>query len=486
MTSRTKFVATLVAGAILGCASVRAAVRALVVGINDYGGRGDLTSCVTDAKDVAAFLERTYGVPRTNIRILLDGDASKEGIKAAFNEHLIRGTAATDQIVFYFSGHGSITPNMDSVTPRRVDKALVPAKLPPQPNSWNDLISQATLDGWLASSPAKRQVVILDCCHSGTRTRGLSVANPVKGLDLGFSSAEMALTDETAAEAFPKAASGKTLLWLGACQSKQVSYCGRPNSLFTGKLLKALATNPGAAIGSVFPDVTTEVATASEGLPNGKQEPQIEGATSQPLLPASVAAVTQASPAPVAELPAPARPTPAPQPATGTTIAPASNPFTITAALDKTVYVTNDLAAFTISSSEDAFVRVFIISADAKQTQIFPNKWQTDNRITKGRPIRLPAEGETRWRLRITPPLGSEIMLVQARRTQFPDLAKGVEYTGLFMNLGEESPAQSRARGMAAEEIPEPATSPSFPAEASAPNGRAEVFVTYRVVTARE
>jgi hypothetical protein len=151
------------------------------------------------------------------------------------------------------------------------------------------------------------------------------------------------------------------------------------------------------------------------------------------------------------------------------------------------VYLTNELPVVTVRTSEDAYLRVFIIDASARMTQIFPNKWQTDNRVSRGAALRLPAEGETRWRLRTTLPFGNEIVLVQARREQFPDLAKGVEYSDLFMDLGQESPAQSRARGMLAEETPTPVPSGSVatPTPGPIPNGRAEALVTYQVVPSR-
>lgn len=163
----------------------------------------------------------------------------------------------------------------------------------------------------------------------------------------------------------------------------------------------------------------------------------------------------------------------------------ASNPFRITAKLDRSVYVTNELSVLTVQSSEDAFVRVFVISADASLTQVFPNRWQTDNRLRKGATVRIPAEGETRWRLRITEPFGTEIVMVQARREQFSDLAKGVEYTGTFLDLGHESPAQTRARGMKAEEIVSAPPTQGASDPAPTPCGRAETMVSNQVVQRR-
>jgi uncharacterized caspase-like protein len=492
---------------------VSAAVHALVVGVNDYGSPDtNLSSCVADAKAFAQFLQKGFGVPASNIRVLLDREAGSDAIEAAFRETLIRGVAPDDQVVFYFSGHGALTPNLTTVTARRVDKALVPARLPKPPLAWEQLLPQSRIDGWLAESPARRQVVVLDCCHSGALTRSLG-GNPdfrPKVLDLGFAASEAALIPGVGEPAFSKQAGGKTLLWLGACESKQVSYTGRPYSLFTGKLLKALQGSPGTPVRDVFASVAAQVVEASKGLPQGAQNPQSEGATEQPLL---LGALPASGSAPAAAVPPAsaantnrntsifdslslANRTNAPGVATVTLdslriapnrIPPAPNPFQVKARLDRSVYVTNELPVLTIESSEDAFVRVFIVAADATQTQIFPNRWQPDNRVRKGEPFRIPGAAENRWRLRITEPFGTEIVMVQARREQFVDLAKGVEYTGLFQDLGSESPAQSRARGMKAEEIA-PVTPPqSSPTAvpAVAPSGRAEAVVSYQVVASR-
>jgi hypothetical protein len=490
-----------------------AAVRALVVGINDYGSEeSNLSSCVEDARAMARLLEKTYGVPKENIRVLLDRQATSEGIEAAFRETLVKGVSADDEVLFYFSGHGALMPNLTTVTARRVDKAMVPAGLPKPPLAWEKLIPQVRLDGWLAESPARRQVVVLDCCHSGalTRSMGSDPAFRPKVLDLGFSAAEAALPSGEDAEPLPlaKASGGKTVLWMGACESRQVSYCGRPNSLFTGRLLKALQASPKSPVRDLYPDVAKGVVSASSGLPQGPQNPQTEGATEQPLLLAAL-------PVPTSPSPSPATSTSTSTPSTNrntsiydsltlanrtnsaggasatldslriapTRILPASNPFLVKARLDRSVYVTNELPVLTVESSEDAYVRVFIVAADATQTQIFPNRWQPDNRVRKGEVFRIPGAAENRWRLRITEPFGTEIVLVQARREQFADLAKGAEYTGLFMDLGSESPAQSRARGMKAEEIAgsgAPVTTPS-----TAPTGRAEAMVSYQVVASR-
>lgn len=94
----------------------------------------------------------------------------------------------------------------------------------------------------------------------------------------------MALLPNAGEQAFSKEVAGKTLLWLGACESKQFSYCRRPYCLFTGKLLKALEGSPRTPIRDVFASVAAQVLEASKALPQRAQNPQSESATDQPLL----------------------------------------------------------------------------------------------------------------------------------------------------------------------------------------------------------
>jgi hypothetical protein len=73
--------------------------------------------------------------------------------------------------------------------------------------------------------------------------------------------------------------------------------------------------------------------------------------------------------------------------------------------------------------------------------------------VKKGEILRLPPSTNSAFALRITEPLGTEIVWVQARRNQFPDLAKGLDYGDGYVDLSSESPAQSRSRGMRVEGV---------------------------------
>src|SRR5262249_6348424 len=56
---------------------------ALVVGVNDYREVRKLHGCTNDAKNIRELLVTRYGFPPGNVKVLTDGDATREGILKA-------------------------------------------------------------------------------------------------------------------------------------------------------------------------------------------------------------------------------------------------------------------------------------------------------------------------------------------------------------------------------------------------------------------
>ena len=96
---------------------------ALSIGINDYPDlldeegnllrdengeviSDDLFGCVNDAKAYQKLLMEKYGVPKENIRMLLDKDANKENFLEAI-KWLLETAQPGDAVFFSFSGHGT-------------------------------------------------------------------------------------------------------------------------------------------------------------------------------------------------------------------------------------------------------------------------------------------------------------------------------------------------------------------------------------------
>ncbi len=77
--------------------------KALLVGINAYPG-APLRGCINDVNQMRELLTTCYGFAEADLKFLLDGDATLEGIKAGL-EWLAQGGADPDAVrVFHYLG----------------------------------------------------------------------------------------------------------------------------------------------------------------------------------------------------------------------------------------------------------------------------------------------------------------------------------------------------------------------------------------------
>ena len=190
---------------------------AVVVGINDYQDEQitDLKYAVADAE---AFAERlgdqgTFG----SIKLLTTTQSDEDKRPTKFNvlralETVAGNAGPDDMLLLYFSGHG-------------VRDYLLPqdGRLSSPENSG---IAMAEINRILEGSQASRQVLILDCCHSG-------------GLRVGGVRDEAVMLEEQE-KAFLKDVDGR--ITLSSCGRSQVAHelPDKGHGVFTYYLLRAL------------------------------------------------------------------------------------------------------------------------------------------------------------------------------------------------------------------------------------------------------
>lgn len=145
--------------------------KALIVGINEYADpSNNLSGCVNDAVDVYDTL-LICGFPRTRRKLLLNEKATTENIKKELNK-LVAGAEPGDVLVFYYSGHGSQVPDMDSEETDQLDEIICPHDIDFYEGKY---IDDDYLKEVFSKLPAGvRCDVIFDSCFSGTATRLLS------------------------------------------------------------------------------------------------------------------------------------------------------------------------------------------------------------------------------------------------------------------------------------------------------------------------
>lgn len=150
---------------------------AFVVGISDYihleaGEGGDLVGAEFDARRVRDVLVMARGFPEENVRMLLNHDATKAAIEEGVTEWLVQNARPGDNVVIWYSGHGSQKWDEDGDEDDGLDETLAPADVLPQ-DTRND-ISDDELNDWLGMLPTDNVVVVLDNCSSGTGTRDVT------------------------------------------------------------------------------------------------------------------------------------------------------------------------------------------------------------------------------------------------------------------------------------------------------------------------
>lgn len=134
---------------------------ALVVGINDYQLCGKLGYARNDAQAVADVLVSDFQFPKENVKLLLDGEATKQAILDALLAHSEPGVvSADDRLLVFFAGHG------ETVSGNRGEVGyLVPVD--------GDCDKLATLIRWDELTrnadmiPAKHVLFIMDACYGG-------------------------------------------------------------------------------------------------------------------------------------------------------------------------------------------------------------------------------------------------------------------------------------------------------------------------------
>jgi hypothetical protein len=164
---------------------------AILVGISDYPGtRNDLQYCDDDAQDIYNALTTLYGYNSSNIRLLLNMNASFSAIQGAIND--IKGKAAAgDEVVFFFSGHGTNGRANDGDN-EKIDEAIVSH----DGNLFGSLlyIWDGQLRDWFAGFQTTRIIFIFDSCLAGGMT---DLQGPGRVINMACSESGVSYEDES-------------------------------------------------------------------------------------------------------------------------------------------------------------------------------------------------------------------------------------------------------------------------------------------------
>lgn len=130
--------------------------KALIVGINYYGGDNDLSGCVNDAYNVKNVLERNAdGTLNFDINLMTATDEETIITKNILKDNIENLFSGDPEIaLFYYSGHGYIESTGGYLVTSECQRG-------------DDGLDLNNLMNIVNDSKAKNKIIILDSCHSG-------------------------------------------------------------------------------------------------------------------------------------------------------------------------------------------------------------------------------------------------------------------------------------------------------------------------------
>lgn len=144
--------------------------KALLIGINYFGQRGQLRGCINDVKNMSTYLNGHFGYKREDMVILTDdqqnpmSQPTKANILRAMH-WLVKDARPNDSLFFHYSGHGGQTKDLDGDEDDGYDEVIYPVDFRQQGHIVDDEMHRIMVQ---PLQPGVRLTAIFDSCHSGS------------------------------------------------------------------------------------------------------------------------------------------------------------------------------------------------------------------------------------------------------------------------------------------------------------------------------
>ncbi|OAP65482.1 metacaspase-1A [Fonsecaea erecta] len=158
--------------------------KALLIGINYFGQRGQLRGCINDVKNMSTYLNQNFGYAREDMVILTDdqqnpmSQPTKANILRAMH-WLVKDARPNDSLFFHYSGHGGQTPDLDGDEEDGYDEVIYPVDFRTQGHIVDDEMHRIMVK---PLQPGVRLTAIFDSCHSGSALDLPGMASSAMGL----------------------------------------------------------------------------------------------------------------------------------------------------------------------------------------------------------------------------------------------------------------------------------------------------------------
>ncbi|EAA30484.2 metacaspase-1B [Neurospora crassa OR74A] len=144
--------------------------KALLIGINYFGQRGQLRGCINDVRNMSSYLVEHFRYKREDMVILTDdqqnpmSQPTKQNILRAMH-WLVKDARPNDSLFFHYSGHGGQTKDLDGDEEDGYDEVIYPVDFRQVGHITDDEMHRIMVRPLQAGV---RLTAIFDSCHSGT------------------------------------------------------------------------------------------------------------------------------------------------------------------------------------------------------------------------------------------------------------------------------------------------------------------------------
>lgn len=143
---------------------------ALVVGVSRYRDEAitPLKYTNADARAFADLLtdEGICGVPKENVRVLVDEEATLFAIKDSISGWLANAVGPESTAIIFYAGHGDVEPDRTQSSDDALANYLLPYDVSSK-NLYASALSKGEFQGLVRTVRCKRSVILMDACHAG-------------------------------------------------------------------------------------------------------------------------------------------------------------------------------------------------------------------------------------------------------------------------------------------------------------------------------
>jgi hypothetical protein len=149
-------------------------VYAAVIGISRYKNAPGLKYADEDALAFYEYLLHTNNVPKEQVTLLQNEEATLENVKSLLGEVIKRKARKQDTVIIYYAGHGVPEPDSNSLDGDGLEKYLVPYDADPN-RLYSTALPMEDMAKIFSKLSAERVILIQDTCYSGSSGEGRTV-----------------------------------------------------------------------------------------------------------------------------------------------------------------------------------------------------------------------------------------------------------------------------------------------------------------------